>query len=182
MIRIWRGGLSRLRNIAYRALGVRMHGYAWLQAIEIPRNHRSIELGREVALDRGVVLLCAGEGRDGIAIRIGPNTYINRHTFIDAAVRVEIGARCAIGPGCYITDHDHGTAPGSPPLDQPLESSPTTIGDEAWIGANATILKGVTIGPRAVVGAGSVVTKDVAPGSVVAGVPARVIRERPRGG
>ncbi|MDE5812580.1 MAG: galactoside O-acetyltransferase, partial [Muribaculaceae bacterium] len=54
------------------------------------------------------------------------------------------------------------------------------IGKNAWIGAGSTILPGVTIGENAVVGAASVVTKDVAPNTIVAGNPARVIKEIPQ--
>ena len=53
-----------------------------------------------------------------------------------------------------------------------------TIADDVWIGANAVVLGGVEIGRGAVVGAGSVVTKDVSPLAVVAGVPARVIKQK----
>jgi acetyltransferase-like isoleucine patch superfamily enzyme len=56
---------------------------------------------------------------------------------------------------------------------------PVIIGNSVWIGVNSTILKGVTIGEGSVVGAGSVVTKDVPPWTIVAGNPARVIREIP---
>ncbi|MBO7744922.1 hypothetical protein I8J29_12005 [Paenibacillus sp. MWE-103] len=57
------------------------------------------------------------------------------------------------------------------------ETKPTVIGDRVWIGSKATILKGVTIGEGAVVAAGSLVSKDVAPYALVAGVPAKPIRE-----
>ena len=60
-------------------------------------------------------------------------------------------------------------------------SAPISIGDYAWVGINATILKGVTIGEGAVVAAGAVVTKDVEPYAIVAGVPARKIGERTQG-
>jgi acetyltransferase-like isoleucine patch superfamily enzyme len=57
-------------------------------------------------------------------------------------------------------------------------SKPTKIGDRVWIGANVTILKGVTIGNDAVVGAGSVVTKDVPERAIAVGNPAKVIKYR----
>ena len=57
---------------------------------------------------------------------------------------------------------------------------PVTVGDRAWISFRATILPGITIGEGAVVAAGAVVTKDVPPYTMVAGVPAKVIAERPR--
>lgn len=61
---------------------------------------------------------------------------------------------------------------------QPTISAPIRIGQDVWIGANAIVLAGVTIGDGAVVGAGAVVTKDVAPDTIVAGVPAKQIKVR----
>lgn len=58
-----------------------------------------------------------------------------------------------------------------------LGEQPVRIGDDAWIGANACVLRGVSIGKGAIVGAGAVVTRDVLPYTIVAGNPARIIRE-----
>lgn len=174
--RIWAGLASRKRNVYYRLLGVKLQGYVWLRDIEIPRNHPDIELEAGCALDRGVVLLCSGESLKHSKIYIGTGTYINRRTFLDAAESIIIGQNCAIGSGCYITDHDHGIDPSLPPLKQSLVTQPTQISDRAWIGANVTILKGVTIGEQAVVGAGSVVTKNIPSGTVAVGVPAKVMK------
>ena len=60
---------------------------------------------------------------------------------------------------------------------QDLEPAPIRLGDDVWIGANATVLPGVAIGDGAVVAAGAVVTRDVPPMTVVGGVPARVIKQ-----
>lgn len=171
------GAASRWRNILYRAMGVRMHGYVWLRAVEIVGATHNIELDR-CSLDRGVVLLCTGPPRDGIKLSIGQGTYINRHCFLDVIESVAIGRRVAIGPGCYITDHDHGSDPMRPPLAQDMLAKPTQIGDDVWIGANVVVLKGVTIGQRTIIGAGSVVTKDLPADVVAVGVPAKVIRSR----
>ena len=65
-----------------------------------------------------------------------------------------------------------------PIKDQGKTYAPVTIKDNVWIGAKATILSGVTIGTGAIVGAGAVVTKDVPENSIVAGVPARIIKNR----
>lgn len=176
--RIVEGLIRRWRNLYFRSLGVKLHGYIWMGDIEIPRNFHEIEVEQGCAIDRGVTLLCSGEAMAQPKIRIGAGTYINRNTFIDASQSIAIGKECAIGPGCYITDHDHGIEDNLPPLAQPLISQPTKIGDRVWIGANVTILKGVTIGQDAVIGAGSVVTKDVPAGAIVVGVPAKVIRYR----
>jgi acetyltransferase-like isoleucine patch superfamily enzyme len=177
-VRIASGLASRWRNAYYRLMGVQIDGYCWLRRIEIPRNHHNIRLN-SCALDRDVVVLASGPASSLIKITIGRGTYINRRTFIDAIESLVIGQNVAIGPNCYITDHDHGWAdPSAPPLSQPMVSRPTRIEDQAWIGANVVILKGVTIGRGTIVGAGSVVTKSLAPNVIAAGVPARVIRSR----
>ena len=167
---------SRWRNAYYKMRGVKMLGYSWLQDIEIPRNYQDIEIAESCALDCGVVLLCSGELSENPKLKIGAKTYINRNTFLDVTKSLTIGQECGIGPGCYITDHDHGLDPTLAPLDQPMLSKATTIGDRVWIGANVIILKGVTIGNDAVIGAGSVVTKNVPAKAIALGVPAKVIR------
>jgi acetyltransferase-like isoleucine patch superfamily enzyme len=169
---------SRWLNFYYRSLGVKINGYIWLRDIEIPRNYRDIEIEANCALDRGVTLLCSGELLPHPKIFIGANTYINRNTFIDAILSLKIGRDCAIGPNCYLTDHDHGLDPNFPPLKQPMVAQKTVIGDRVWLGANVTVLKGVTIGNDAVIGAGSVVTKDIPDGSIAVGIPAKVIKQK----
>jgi acetyltransferase-like isoleucine patch superfamily enzyme len=171
------GSASRARNVFYRLSGVRMHGYVWLRAVEIPYNHSNIELHR-CHIDRGVILLCSGPAKAGIKLSIGQGTYINRNTFLDAIDSLTVGSNVAIGPGCYITDHDHGSEIGRPLLEQEMISQPTHIEDDVWIGANVVVLKGVTIGRGTIVGAGSVVTKSLPPNSIAVGVPAQVIRSR----
>jgi acetyltransferase-like isoleucine patch superfamily enzyme len=178
LVEAYQGVKSRWRNLYYRILGVRLGGYVWMRQIEIPRNYQDIEIGPGAALDRGVVLLCSGPSSGSVKIRIGPNTYINRRTMLDATQQLEIGSNCALGPGCYLTDHDHGLDPTLPPLGQPMIHASTRLGNEVWLGANVIVLKGVTIGDRAVVGAGSVVTQDIPADAVAVGVPARVVRLR----
>ena len=178
LVRI-RGGLaSRWRNLWFRALGVRLGGLVWMRRISIPRQWSSVTLGKGVALDDGVVLLATGEPRPGAKIVIGSGTYINRYTFVDAALEVSIGPDCMIGPHCYISDHDHGHVPGRLVREQQDVSQPVRIGRDVWLGAGVTVLRGVSIGDGAVVGAGAVVTKDVPAQSKYAGVPAKMIGSR----
>lgn len=150
-----------------------IEGTVWLRRIEVPRRARRIALGDGAALDRGVTLLVNGNPKGEPAIRIGRRVYINRHTIIDASQSVVVGDDCLIGPFCYITDHDHSRGADGRPASGPLVALPVTIGERAWIGAHATILKGVNIGAGAIIGAGSVVTRDVPENAVFAGNPAR---------
>jgi carbonic anhydrase/acetyltransferase-like protein (isoleucine patch superfamily) len=171
------GGSSRLRNALYRALGVRLDGYVWMRDIEIPRNWGDVTLERDVALDRGVLLLCSGrETGEKLIIRSG--TYVNRYTILDAHERLEIGRRCLIGPHCFITDGNHGIAAGMTLVGQPMTTAPVHIADDVWIGAGVVILPGVRIATGAVIGAGSVVTRDVPANAIAVGIPAQVIRFR----
>jgi acetyltransferase-like isoleucine patch superfamily enzyme len=84
---------------------------------------------------------------------------------------ITIGRDCAIGWDVLLLDTHAHLIGDEPP------GGPITIGDHVWIGARAIVLRGVTIGDGAIVGAGSTVTRDVPPATVVAGVPARVLRE-----
>jgi acetyltransferase-like isoleucine patch superfamily enzyme len=104
-------------------------------------------------------------------LAVGDHTYLNRRTEIVARREVVVGAHCAISWDVVITDSDEHWR-------EDVEMvQPVRIGDRVWIGARAIVLKGVTIGDGAIVAAGAVVTRDVPPGTLVAGVPARVVRE-----
>ncbi len=107
----------------------------------------------------------------GATISIGDETYLSYRSEVSSVAKVTIGQRCAIGPEVVVRDNDEHWLAGRP------MSAPVTIGDDVWICARAMILKGVTIGNGAVVAAGAVVTADVPPRTLVAGVPAKVIRE-----
>jgi maltose O-acetyltransferase len=108
----------------------------------------------------------------GGELRIGENTFING-AMITATRKVNIGSNVKIGPFSIIIDSDfHDTKNHL----KDEEGLPITIHDNVWITTRVTILKGVTIGQGAVVATGAVVVKDVPPYSVVAGVPAKVIK------
>ena len=90
---------------------------------------------------------------------------------------MRIGHDVLIASFVYISDHDHGISRESSPHKSVLTVEAVGIGNSVWIGERAIILKGVTIGEGAIIGAGSVVTKDVPPYTIVAGVPARPIKQ-----
>ena len=128
----------------------------------------------------------------GGKITVGEYCFIGEQSHIWSAKEIVIGNRVLISHGVNIYDND--THPinselrhqqfksiitGRHPLDINLKEESVAIEDDVWIGSSVVILKGVTIGEGAIVGAGSVVTKDVPPYTIVAGNPARVIREIP---
>ncbi len=169
---------ARLSVAWLRLLGAKIGPGCALKRVMIAQNPWDIELGAGVTLDTNVVLLAIGDKGPHPRICIGRGVYCNRFTMFDATERIEVGEETMIGPGCYITDHDHGFEPGRKVHEQPLISAPTRIGRDCWLGAHVVVLKGVTIGDGAVIATGTVVTKDVPPGSVMAGIPARLQRMR----
>ena len=155
--------------------GMEMGTDCWIQNIMVPRNAWDIKLGDGVMIDRHGILLSTGDRKQVPRITIYDGVYINRFSFLDATEKIEIGAHTMIGPHCYITDHDHGFDPDEPLGRQPMDTEPTTIGTNVWVGAGVAVLKGVNIGDGAVIGAGAVVTSSVEKGAKVAGVPGRQI-------
>lgn len=114
-------------------------------------------------------------------ISLGERTHVNERSLLwagESRGRIVIGDDVLIAPGVMITASNYGLVAGVPPADQPKREADILIGDGCWIGAYAVVTAGVQIGDGAIVGAGSVVTRDVAPNSIVGGVPARVIGQR----
>ena len=109
-------------------------------------------------------------------IVIGNNNYFNRNLMIDACNVVSIGDNNMFGPDVYITDSNHAFGLGIDPHESPMNKGKVSIGNCCWIGAKAIILKDVTLGDYVVVAAGAVVTKSFPAGSVVAGVPAKLMK------
>ena len=107
---------------------------------------------------------------------IGDHTRIGLHNTVIGPVK--IGNHVNLAQGITVTALNHNFADANKRIDeQGVSTNPVTIEDDVWIGANAVILPGVTIGNHCVVAAGAVVTKDVPPHSLVAGVPAKVIKQ-----
>lgn len=108
-------------------------------------------------------------------VMIGDHTRIGLHNTIIGPVG--IGSHVNLAQGITVTALNHNFDDTQKRIDeQGVSTIPVTIEDDVWIGANAVILPGVTIGNHCVVAAGAVVTKDVPPHSLVAGVPAKVIK------
>jgi acetyltransferase-like isoleucine patch superfamily enzyme len=142
--------------------------------------HESVVLGNGVYVGQDVEIR-----RD---VKIGDHSYVNRGTLIGSG---EVGRFCSIGYYCQIGMYEHpihrvssssrfygdyGILPGKQQFNE--FPSPPIIEHDVWIGSMAQILQGVRVGTGAVVAAGAVVTRDVAPYSIVGGVPAKLIRNR----
>lgn len=112
----------------------------------------------------------------GYNIEIGENFYSNHNLVILDCAKVKFGDNVFIGPNCGFYTAEH-------PLDSETRNKgfeyakPITVGNNVWIGGGVNVLSGVTIGDNVVIGAGAVVTKDVHDNCVIAGVPAKTIKE-----
>jgi len=122
------------------------------------------------------------EGTYSPEIEIGEGCDFGMYNHITATNRIKIGHHLLTGKWVTISDNNHGLTNWetlhTEPLMRPIVSKgPVVIGDNVWIGEKATILSGVTIGDGVVIAANSVVTKDVPAYCVVAGNPARIIKQ-----
>ena len=134
----------------------------------------AIHLGSGVSVKENA-LINTNQGE----VLIGDDTWLGPFSLIYGNGGVVIGSHVMIASHCAInTVSHHADRLDIPMSKQGIYTAPVTIEDDVWIGIGAVILQGVRIGTGSIVGAGAVVTRDVEPGTVVAGIPARVIRQR----
>jgi acetyltransferase-like isoleucine patch superfamily enzyme len=196
-------GMPSLVGIGLRALAYRLILHS--DGLPIVEDHvrlcqpANIHLGRRVYLDHDVYLHACPQGifigddtfvmhgsvlhvynfRDlaQSGIWVGRNCYIGECCVIRGQGGVHIGESVLLAPRVQILAVNHlFDDPSQPIMDQGITAQGIVVEDGAWIGAGAILLDGVRVGARAVVGAGAVVTRDVPPRTLVAGVPARVVR------
>jgi acetyltransferase-like isoleucine patch superfamily enzyme len=196
----WVPGLAGigLRGLLYRLI-MKMDGVGAIENGVRLRYADLIHLGRNVYLDCATYLHACPAGisvgdntfvmhgailhvynfRDlpHAGIRIGKDSLIGEYNVLRGQGGIEIGDRVYTAPHVQILAVDHVFAdPGRPIVEQGITAEGVCIEDDAWIGAGAVITDGVRIGRGAVVAAGAVVTRDVAPHSVVGGVPAHLLK------
>ncbi len=147
-----------LRNVRTGA-NVKIYDFVNLYDCDIGDNSR---IGTFVEIQKGA--------------RIGRNVKISTHTFICEGVTIEDDVFVGHNVSFINDKFPRATKDGHPQTDADWKCIPTLVKRGASIGTSATILCGVTIGENAIIGAGSVITKDVPANTVVAGVPARVLR------
>jgi acetyltransferase-like isoleucine patch superfamily enzyme len=128
--------------------------------------------GREV--DESVAVFPPFHTEFGKNLHLGKDVFINLGCRFQDTGGITIGDGTLIGHGSTLTTLNHAIDPARR---ADMRPAPVVIGRNVWLGAGVTVVPGVTIGDGAVIGAGSVVTKDVARDTIVAGVPARLVRD-----
>jgi len=128
--------------------------------------------GRDVDFNPTVVLKNPGQ------ISIGDRCSFGEYVVLDAHAPIEVGADCMFASGTIVATATHDY--NAEPMNSKTVFKPVVIGDNVWFGIGSTIAPGVTVGSGAVIGARALVLRDVAPGAIMVGVPARVLRMRGR--
>ena len=139
-----------------------------------------IVTGDQVSIARDSILICTGViAHQGKGIYIGKGTGINASAYLGGQGGIHIGEQVIIGPGVQIFSENHNyDQPGISIKEQGVTRLGVSIGDHCWLGGRVTVLDGVHIGKGCVVAAGAVVTKSFPDYSILAGVPARIIKSR----
>jgi acetyltransferase-like isoleucine patch superfamily enzyme len=143
--------------------------------IEIGKGAK-LHLGRWSWIGHGTKIR-AHEGE----VYIGAKSVLGQECTISSFQHVSIGRECIVADRVMLIDFDHGVVEVERPVrEQGIYKRDVRVGHNVWMGYGACVLRGVTIGDNAIVGTSTVVTKDVPDNAVVAGIPARVLRMRPR--
>ena len=134
-----------------------------------------LRIGSRVSIGEQCIIVVGG----GV-VEIGESGFIGHGCTLVAHQSIVIGDRVLIAEYVTIRDQDHRTDRTSTISDSGFDTSPIVLGNDVWLGAKATIARGVTIGSHAVIGAHAFVNRDVPANGVAVGIPARVIRYRKR--
>lgn len=169
----------RFRNPQLISLGENfiVEDFAEIQGL----SRSGVTIGNDVSVGTGTLIRpssyysrAVGEG-----LIVGDRSSIGPHGYIGCSGGIVIGNDVMIGPGVRLFAENHETSRSDVTIrDQGVVWGKIVIGNDAWIASGVTITAGVTIGTGAVIAAGSVVTKDVDDYAIVAGVPARKLRDR----
>jgi len=139
-----------------------------------------IQIGDHVSIARDSILFCTGViAQKGTGIIIGNRTGISARAYLAGQGGITIGDNVIMGPNVQIFSENHVFANTTLTIkEQGVSKAPVTIGNNCWLGAGTIILAGVVLGDGCVVAAGSVVNKSFPANSLIAGVPAKIIKTR----
>lgn len=146
----------------------------------IALSEKGIRLGNNVTIAKNSILQCTGViANKGVGIEIGSNSAVGANSYLGGQGGIIIGNDVIMGPGVMIFSENHSYSRVDLPIrKQDVIRKGVFIHDNCWIGAGSIILDGVEIGEGCVVSAGAVVTKSVPKDTVVAGIPARILKKR----
>jgi acetyltransferase-like isoleucine patch superfamily enzyme len=168
----------RMRNPSFLSFKGRLlvEDFAEIQGL----SESGLTFGRDVSVGAFAMIRPSGyySRRIGEGLRVGDRSSIGPYCYIGCSGFVSIGSDVMLAPGVQLFAENHVFGGLTPIKEQGVEFRPIAIEDDCWLASGVTVVGGVTIGAGSVIAAGSVVTRDVAPGSIMAGVPARPIRSR----
>jgi len=163
-----------------------------LRRLHLKLKYPSLKLDRKSFISRNCVIQCMdgaicdirstyfGAGTFIVvekgATLVIDDAYVGPNCVIVAKTKIEIGKHCSIAEMVVIRDQDHNYGEGKRIKESGENSAPVIIGENVWIGAKATVLQNVTIGSNSVIGAHSLVNKSFPQNSVIAGIPAVLIK------
>jgi len=136
--------------------------------------HAKIVLGDNTKIDKGVRILATNKA----LIEIKKGAAIGCFSVLNGGDSISVGVKALVSGFVYLQTSMHRHESGRDIRDQGYIHKPVILGDDVWLGTHAVILPGCTINNNAIVGSNAVVNIDVEKGNVVAGVPARTIKER----
>ena len=141
---------------------------------------KGVVIGNNCSILKNSIIECTGVIRElGEGLVIGSGVGISQNAFIQVRGNVTIQDKVIIGPNVSIFSENHNSDDLTKPIvDQGDTRGDVVIEEGCWIGANSTILAGVTVGKGSIVAAGAVVTKDIPPFEIWGGVPAKLIKKR----
>lgn len=161
----------RLRTWLFDSFAVVPGGLGVLVRVGIARS-LAAAMGERVHIGRFCTIL----GWE--TLRVGERVSLHEYCYLQALGGIEIGDDVSIAHGCSLVSFEHGYAlHGIPIRDQPLILAPIRIESDAWLGCGVRILAGVVLGPRTIVAAGAVVTGSNSGNEVLAGIPARTMKQ-----
>ena len=169
--------ISSVRTFWYGMQGMQVGKGTALPFLTITWPHQ-VKIGENCQLENDISFKYDGIWAPGPSIVIEDNVFIGAKCEFNINLGITIRKDANIASGCKFIDHDHGIVAGIRIGAQPSVRSAIVIEEDAWLGVNVIILRGVTIGAGAVVAAGAVVNKNVPANEIWVGIPAKFIKIR----